>query len=79
MATTGQLSTSVLEPGEEERRRGKPILQGELEEIGVNGCRDEDFTKVVDHLSPEAGEIWACGSALEFLDCRLWYHEYLQI
>ena len=34
------------------RRRGKPLLQGKLEEMGLNGCWDEDFTKALDHLSP---------------------------
>ena len=28
---------------------------GKLEEMGLNGCWDEDFTKALDHLSPEAG------------------------
>ncbi len=46
-----------MEPREEERRRGKPLLQGKLEEMGLNGCWDEDFTKALDHLSPEAGGI----------------------
>ena len=35
-------------------RRAKPLLQGEM---GLIRCWDEDFTKVLDHLSPEAGGI----------------------
>ena len=31
---------------------------GKLEEIGLNGCWDDDFTKVLYHLSPEAGGIF---------------------
>ena len=44
-------------PGEEERRRGKPLLQGSWRRFGLNWFWDEDFTKVLDHLSPEAGRI----------------------
>ena len=29
--------------------------EAEMEEMGLNGCWDEDFTKAPDHLSPEAG------------------------
>ena len=50
-----ELGTSISEPGEEERRRGKPLLQGKLEEMGLNGRWDENFTKALDHLTPEAG------------------------
>ena len=52
MGATSEIGTTISEPGEEERRRGKPLLQGKLEEMGLNGCWDEDFTKVLDHLSP---------------------------
>ena len=51
------VGTTVFEPGEEERRRGKPLLQGSWRRLGLNGCWDEDFTKALDHLSPEAGGI----------------------
>ena len=41
------------------RRKGGGINPSsrELEEMGLNGCWDEDFTKVLDHLSPKAGGI----------------------
>ena len=41
------------------RRKGGGVNPSsrELEETGLNGCWDEDFTKVLDHLSPEAGGI----------------------
>ena len=29
-----EIGTTISEPGEEERRRGKPLLQGKLEEMG---------------------------------------------
>ena len=57
MGATSELATSISEPGEEERRSGKPLLQGKLEEMGLNGRWDENFTKVLDHLTPEAGGI----------------------
>ena len=46
---------------EEERRRGKPVLQGKLEEMGLDGRWDENFTKALDHLTPEAGGIRLLG------------------
>ena len=41
------------------RRKGGGVNPSsrELEEMGLNGCWDEDFTKALDHLSPEAGGI----------------------
>ena len=41
------------------RRKGGGLNPSsrELEEMGLNGCWVEDFTKVLDHLSPEAGGI----------------------
>ena len=48
---TDPRETTIPEPGEEEGG-----LQ-ELEEMGLNGCWVEDFTKALDHLSPEAGGI----------------------
>ena len=41
------------------RRKGGGVNPSsrELEEMGLNGCWVEDFTKVLDHLSPEAGGI----------------------
>ena len=41
----------------QERRRGKPLLQGSWRRFGLNWFWDEDFTKALDHLSPEAGGI----------------------
>jgi len=51
LATTTAVGTTVLEPGK-------------LEEIGLNGCWDEDFTQVLNHLSPEAG-------AITFMDLKM--------
>ena len=38
----------------EDRRRHTPPPH-DSEEMALNGCWDEDFTKVLDHLSLEAG------------------------
>ena len=46
--------TTIPDPRGGGRRRGKPLLQGSWR---LNGCWVEDFTKVLDHLSPEAGGI----------------------
>ena len=43
MGATREIGTTISEPGEEERRRGKPLLQGKLEEMGLNGRWDEDW------------------------------------
>ena len=41
------------------RRKGGGVNPSsrKLEERGLNGFWDKDFTKVLDHLSPEAGGI----------------------
>ena len=52
-----EFGTTMLSPGEEGGGGLKPLLQGlgGLEEMGLNGCWDED--EALDHLSPEAGGI----------------------
>ena len=55
MAPT-EKGTSVLEPGEEEGGGVNPSIQPGWE-YELNGHWDDDFTNVLDHLSPEAGGI----------------------
>ena len=52
----GEKDTSVLEPGEEVGGGLNPSSKPGWE-YDLNGCCDEDFTNVLDHLSPEAGGI----------------------
>ena len=49
--------TSVLEPGEEEGGGVSPSIQPDCK-YELNGYWDDDFTNVLDHLSPEADGIY---------------------
>ena len=53
--SVSQRKGGASEAGKEEGQTPPP---GKLEEMGLNGCWDEDFTKVLNHLSPEAGGIY---------------------